>query len=270
MNETERSVESRMFPRPPRVAGDDKPLPPLFLDGFGKYPNKAPVPEDEDPVAAYIRSLLRQLWITKGTRFEANRRLERQHAASHLAISTLSVYVICAALLELLVKSAPMGGHTGSAVIAHGGALHFLFPLATIAAPIFILVLEKHTAGKHYLVKADRMERSALKIQELHSELRFAAASGTATTELLNRIREDYEAVMQDFTANHDNIDYLYFQTLQPDKFPEKTKFRYVRQQIRGRVLHYFDVWFVPASLIVLPGALIGYSIFLLLSGGAK
>jgi hypothetical protein len=253
-----------MFPRPPRIAGDDNPLPPMILDGFGKYANKADTPEREEPIATYIRSLLRQLWITKGTRFEANRRLERQHAASHLAISTLSVYVICAALLELLFNSSPVDAIDA----VHRGTLHFLFPLATIAAPIFILVLEKHMVGKHYLVKADRMERSALKIQELHSELRFAAASGTATIDLLNRIREDYESVMQDFTANHDNIDYLYFQTLQTERFPARSTWHYFRTQVRGRMLHYGDVWFVPISLIVLPGSLIGYAIVILLSGG--
>lgn len=212
-----------------------------------------------DRTLEYAKELLRKLWITKGIRFEANRRLEKQHEATHLAISTLSVYVICVALFELLLKSA-------SATHATTPSAHLLFPLATIAAPIFILVLEKHTAGKQYLVKADRMQRSALKIQALHSELHYDVATGTLTAAGLQKIRVEYEAILQDFTADHDNIDYLYFQALHPYMFGELTPYQAWRRKVRGRLLHHVDVWAVPAFLIIVPGAMIGWAIVSVIS----
>src|ERR1044072_7304290 len=92
----------------------------------------------------FADALLRKMDITKGIRFESHRRLVQRHVVSHLAISTLSIYVICIALLEVLVTKDTT-------------LIHFLFPLATIIAPIFILVMEKHLAGEEYLVMADRM-----------------------------------------------------------------------------------------------------------------
>lgn len=215
------------------------------------------------PAAApqkYIDMLLRRLWITKGIRFESNRRLVKQHEATHLAISTLSVYVIWSALLELLVK-------TIDPAAAHTKAVEYLFPLATIAAPVFILVLEKHTAGKHYLVKAERMERSALKIQALHSELEFHVAHGTATPDQVERARSEYELIMRDFTQNHDNIDYLYFMALHPERFGDESGFSLFKRRVRGRIAHYVDVWGVPAALIVVPGALIIYAAISMVRG---
>lgn len=207
-----------------------------------------PLPSGDTALVEFACGLLRKMDITKGVRFDSHRRLQQRHAVSHLAISTLSVYVICVALLELLVTT-QRGQLTE--------LMHYLFPLATIIAPIFILVMEKHLAGEQYLVMADRMERSAQKIQQLHSRLHYQVAGGSLTWEKLNEAREEYEEILYDFAGNHDNIDYFYFRSLHPEKFEPRKGWNAIRQHIRGRGLHLVNVWGVPLFLIVVPGSMI-------------
>jgi hypothetical protein len=196
----------------------------------------------------YANGLLFRVWVTRGVRFEANRRLEKSHEVSHIAISVLSVYVICIALLELLIHD-------------RSGAIYYLFPLATIVAPIFILVMEKHLAGEQHLVRAERMERSAQRLQRLHGKLDFLIACNDHSAANLEVVRKAYDQILHEFPVSHDYVDYLYFQTLNPAKFVIESGFRGFLCRFRGRAYRYIGIWGIPLFLIVVPALMIAFAI---------
>ena len=143
----------------------------------------------------YARVLLRRLWITKGIRFGASRRLESKERAANLAIAILSIYVIAFALLDLLFKS-------------DTNSLNWV-PLVTIVAPVLILVLSQHETAKRHLVRSERLSRSARQVERLHSELEFLVSTAGLTKDAIEKVRQDYSVVLNDTSADHDEVDYL-------------------------------------------------------------
>jgi hypothetical protein len=207
-------------------------------------------PEDR----TFAENLERRLRITSGVRFESNARFGRKHHVSTLAISVLSLCVIAAELLSLLIKTkTPI--------------MELLFPIATIIAPIFIIILASHETAKQYLVHAERMHRSAQHIQELHSKLEFLRQTSKLTDDELDKIRHEYETVLHDFSSDHNNIDYFFFQALHPRMFTERDNswLRRINLQIRGRTPYYFDLWAIPVLFILLPLALLGVAVWSLI-----
>lgn len=206
----------------------------------------------------YAKKLERRLWNTKGIRFAAENRLEMKSRASTLAISILSMYVIGVTVLEVLV---PAERETALTVI--------LLPLATIIAPVFIMALSEYESAKQYLVRGERMHRTAQAVQEYHSRLEFLRSTGSLTQANVDQIRQSYEAVLRDFSSNHDTVDYHYFQSLHVDRFMEfeKSLWRRFKLTLRGRIAHYVDVWSVPLLLVLIPGALLLVAIASILAG---
>ncbi len=210
----------------------------------------APVAQAPDPLVEMAEKLDRTLWITKGIRFESSRRLKQKDRASTLGVSILSAYVVCVTLLEVLVKDkTPTMG--------------VLFPITTIMAPVFTLVLAWYEAGKQYLVRAERMYRSAQQIQRLSPCLELLRASGNVTEGSLKTISDAYQDILEEAAADHENVDYYYFQALHPSKFLEKHRgfWRQFELEVRGRVLHLADVWGLPLAVILMPGLLIAFAV---------
>jgi len=205
---------------------------------------------------SFAFELLRKMFITKTVRFEASRRLEKMHATSRLATSMLSFYVICITVIELLFKQR---GHTDN----------LLLPLATIAAPVFILIIEAHEADKRYLVKADHMHRSAQTIHRLHSGLELMIVEAKLSLETMIRFNNEYQEILREFPQHHENVDYFYSRWLYREEFAESSVGR-LATFMRGPILRLVYVWLLPSLLIAAPGTLIGFAITALLGLPAK
>jgi hypothetical protein len=209
-------------------------------------------PQSPNDLAQYAGTLLRRLWITKGIRFDSCRRYEAKQRASNLAISVLSVYVIAFALIELLVRSLSPDSIR-------------LFPLITIVVPVLILVLSQYESAKGYLVHAERMRMSAQHIERLHGNLELHIANGTPSYDVLKAILETYEEIIRDATANHDNVDYFYFQALHPNNFHERNWWERLKTGVRGRVMRLLDIWALPILVTIPPAILLHHPIQMLL-----
>jgi len=205
-------------------------------------------PINPQDLAAYTQELLRKLWTTKGVRFESSRRLEKMHALSGVTTAILSVYVIAVTVLQLVTRQETT-------------AMRYLFPLVTIVAPVFILVLEAYEGGKQYRVRADRMHMSAHRVQALHADLQLAAASGAVPLPELSRVNHEYQEILRDFTAQHDNVDYFYFRSLNLKDFSPASPYEAFRWKMKGRLFHYTKIGMLPFTLIVAPGSLLAVAI---------
>gem|GEM_PF-4045466 len=164
----------------------------------------------------------------------------------------LSVYVICITVIDLIYRERL---HT---------TYPLLIPLATVVAPIFILIIEAHEGSKHHLVTAERMHRSAQRIQVLHALVEELIAKEAATAEALGAISRDYQDILCDFSEHHENVDYFYVQALYPDVFGATHWRAVARLKIRGLILRGINIWMFPGILIVVPGILLFLMIYLL------
>jgi SMODS and SLOG-associating 2TM effector domain family 5 len=148
----------------------------------------------------YYAQFLSKLWVTKGCRFEANRRLARKNQASLLTISLLSIYVIAGSLTTLIAPA-------GSLTQGTGNVINFLL----VVTSIFILVLSNIESGNNYALRAHVMLKCAQQLSELYNEIEFMLRTRTATLDsFLERVHK-YDKIISDFSDNHDDIDFLCF-----------------------------------------------------------
>ena len=107
---------------------------------------------------SYYKKYAHSLWITKGCRFEASRRLAKKEHNSLFTISILSIYVIAGTLLPVFKAN-------------DASQMYTLMPFATVLTSIFIIVLTHLEAGKRYLIRSERMHRCGQELNDIYYEL---------------------------------------------------------------------------------------------------
>jgi hypothetical protein len=162
--------------------------------------------QQEAALPKAFKAALRTMWITKGSRFTAHRRLKMAQLASTFIQVMLSILVIFATMLPLVYKDKVPG--TDQAFIS----------ISTMVLSVFIVTLSVLESSKEFSVRAERMLRSGQKISELYNELqgsfrKHQANAGTIEQHFnsIAEVTKKYEQVISDFSENHDDIDYLYF-----------------------------------------------------------
>lgn len=191
----------------------------------------------------YADELLTRLWTTKAVRFEASRRFSQRDSASRLSISFLSLYVIAVTVIDILLRS------------SHSEAYPLLFNFIGVVAPVLILVLEAYEGGKHYLVRSDRMHRSAQQVQVLHDRLERFIKLNTVTPEMLEQTDHTYQGIMRDFEEHHENIDYMIVRAMYPHRFQgAKGK---TPTQAGAAWRRFVDIWAVPICILIIPGVML-------------
>jgi hypothetical protein len=154
----------------------------------------------DESLKVFATKLLKAFYFTKGSRFAAHRRLLKKHHLSVLSVSMLSIYVIAASLLPIFLGPLP-------------GKSTNMLTLATVIASIFIIVLSLITAGQNYYTRAERMLKCAQKISELYYELEQSILCNSLNDAFIERMRGTYAAILNDYSENHDDIDFLYYTT---------------------------------------------------------
>jgi len=148
--------------------------------------------------------LLKSMKQTASSRFIAARRLERHDKALTRLIAYSSVYVVLLTVLPYFMKLA-----------AH---VTDLFNLVTVALSLTILVASLMQYSSAEVVNAEQQHRSGLEINEVRRELLLKETNATAE-ELLD-FTHRYNAVLQKYCVNHDEVDFLKFQLDRPEDFP--------------------------------------------------
>ena len=110
-----------------------------------------------------IEKLTCNIWITRGARFNAYRRLARKNYASIFTISILSFYNIGIALFPDVIETK-------------------LVPPTSIAVSIFILIISLLEAGKGYAVKSERMHQNAVDLNYLLNKINLTENLGEKET----------------------------------------------------------------------------------------
>lgn len=151
----------------------------------------------------YVNSLKFRLWKTKGSRFNAYRRLKRRQQVSIFSISVLSVYGISIPVIQAVIDttSCPKTNN--------------LYTVISLTLSVFILVLSLLEGANNYAGKSEKMHTNAIKISSLYSELEVLIAINRTPESLgdgVDNIQRRYSEIIEECPENHEPEDYLEFQ----------------------------------------------------------
>lgn len=141
---------------------------------------------------------------TAGCRFIAHKRLLALDAAWTRLTALSSAYVIVlTALPYFLSLPTHIADHIN---------------LATLALAIIVLIASLVQYASNNAATGEQFHRSALEINEIRREL--DTASPTSNVSALQTVSEKYNAILQKYSINQDEIDYLRYQYDRPDEYP--------------------------------------------------
>ena len=146
-----------------------------------------------------MKRLLDKIWTTKGSRFNAHRRLLGKHSASQFALAVLS---ICRDRCQR------------SNARSYASEIPDLLPAmsaGTVVASVFILVQSLLESAKNYQLRAYQMLRCGEKLSEIYNVLSAERDLGIVTQERYLGAVEAYSEILADYSENHGDIDYLMF-----------------------------------------------------------
>lgn len=189
----------------------------------------------------FLERFKRRVWITRGSRFNAARRLNNKSYWSIASISFLSVYGISIPIIQTTFNplSCPEVNRA-------------YFVISTISS-IFILVLSLLEGSKNYQIKADRLYSSAIKLSQVSRkidlfELKFDEINDESSNELIE-LSNEYERLIYECQENHDKEDFRLFQIQNRDEF----KIAFWQGVIDGAFLYIKDYWLYLVSIILFP-----------------
>ncbi len=151
----------------------------------------------------YVNSLKSRLWKTKGSRFNAYRRLKRRQQVSIFSISVLSVYGISIPVIQAVLDTSSCP------------RTNDLYTVVSLTLSVFILVLSLLEGANNYAGKSEKMHTNAVKISSLYSELEILAIKDQNPDSLIEKVddvQRRYSEIIKECPENHEPEDYLEFQ----------------------------------------------------------
>jgi len=193
----------------------------------------------------FLEELNYKIWVSKGCRFEADKRLLTISHWSNLCTSILSVYLIAVGLLS--VYNIYNQDWLNENIIAY----------SITCISILLLVFSQIENAKDFTSKAKQFHNCGLQLSELYNELRiFKTLTDSPSLEdkknFAEKISRKYERILERH-ENHDPIDYDIFRAKKREYF-ELTKFEVFIINLR----YYIKTKLIYHSLILLPIITIG------------
>lgn len=158
--------------------------------------------------------LSKKMWVTKGSRFNAYRRLKKKASLSTATISFLSVYAIVISMMPYFKCTTAQNSNINN---------FFVFILSLI-----ILIISLLEYSKDYSTRAERLYVCSNEITHLLNELNYYMSKSINDDELnekSNEISNKYDLILKRCSENHDPVDYRLFQTDNPADYPIKASF---------------------------------------------
>lgn len=173
-----------------------------------------------------FRRLKLTIWITKGARYNAAKRLERQAEMADIAATGLSFAVTSLSLLSLLFADgiSPFQSKTIGA--------------ATIIISFFIMLMSLMQSGKRYGLRAYVLHRCGEELTDLYREVEAAEDLDQMTADAYLSFLKRYNSVLAHNNENHTNTDYNYFQTQNPHKFYKYFEMHSMAERIMHRFIY--------------------------------
>lgn len=167
----------------------------------------------------YAEKLNRNIWITKGSRFEASRRLSLQSRLSITSISCLSIYAIAISVIQNIIDS------TGQC-----RSLNNLYTITAILLSVFILGLSLLEGLKNHQLRAERLDNNAKDLSKIYREIEIFLYFKLENNNLnehkkfIEHITKEYNDLLDRCQENHDSDDYWLFKVKHLKDFPEDFK----------------------------------------------
>lgn len=143
----------------------------------------------------FIESLKRKAWITRGARFNAQRRTETHDSLSNLSISLLTVFVIGFNLLPFWnsnISSLKVG-------------------IFTLFLSIFILSISQFVAAKEFKVKAVRFHDCGRELGGFIERLEIFLNRKNYSLEDIEKLSKEYQNLIFQYDINHTSWDTFRF-----------------------------------------------------------
>lgn len=190
----------------------------------------------------FLEELSYKLWTTKGARFNASSRLNKQASLSNLSLTLVSCYLILVSLFTVYQFNFTTNTNN-------------LLGFVSVALSILILVLGQIENSKEYKLNAHLMHQCALEISILYNKVRtfktIKLNSKTKEVEIIefcNKISRKYENILTHY-QNHEPIDLETFQLQKPNYYKDIDSIKKLHINIK----YYIQVKFVFHLFIVLP-----------------
>ncbi|HEY9800483.1 MAG TPA: SLATT domain-containing protein [Leptolyngbyaceae cyanobacterium] len=150
----------------------------------------------------YAASLSSRMWKTKGSRFNAARRLNNKYQFSLFSISVVSIYGIAIPLIQGIVKN------------SRCQEINDIYNAISLLLSVFTLVISLLEGARNYQLKAEKLYNNAVKISSLERELEYLIISKLNDADFVQKlgdISSRYEKLIQDCPENHESEDYTLF-----------------------------------------------------------
>jgi hypothetical protein len=148
------------------------------------------------PGNMHVEELLSDLKTTKGSRFNAAKRLEGRDSKMALLVAMASSLVIALTVLPYFYKL--------PAIVAAD------LSVATLIMSVLILAISLFQYSASDAVVAEQHHRCALEVNEIRHELRNKAE--TITDGELAALSTKYDHVLSKYSTNHDDLDFNKYQ----------------------------------------------------------
>jgi hypothetical protein len=154
-------------------------------------------------VAEVAEKLKTTVWRTRGARFNAARRLRLKDRWSTFSLAGLGIWGILLAVIQKIYNFSP------------GSPVDNAYTTLTIFLSIAVLVLSLLEGANDYSLKAERLDKNAMRLGEIQAdlELTLAAATPQELPNAIGKLRDEYDAAVGQCPENHEPIDDLLFVT---------------------------------------------------------
>lgn len=145
-----------------------------------------------------IQTLYSTIWITRGARFQAYKRLKKIDALSTWTINLLSIYITGIGLLALAPPD---------------GLKYIESKTWTILISVFsilIMVISLLESSKKYASMADKMHSCAKELSTIYHRVSVLRNSQVSDQDLLSLI-SSYQEIIDRYDDNHKDVDFEYF-----------------------------------------------------------
>lgn len=188
----------------------------------------------------FIEELNYKIWVTKGSRFNANKRLLQIAKHSNLSNTMLSIYLIAFGLISVY--------NIYDESLIEKGVLPYLLTCLSI----FLLAFGLIENAKNYQLRAAEFHNCGIQLSKLYNNLRVFKTMNTSANdhvkeEFARTLSAEYEVILEKF-ENHEPIDYEVLKVSHPDYFELK-----MIDTFYIKLCYYFKTLFMYQLIIVIP-----------------
>jgi len=162
----------------------------------------------------YIQQLKTKIWITRGARFNAYRRLNRRSKITTYLISIYSAYVLIASFFEEQLN-------------AYFPEAPSTFKIILFSSSLLILVLSVIENASRYEITAYNLHENAKKLSPLIEKLELLISThpnNEDAIKIANEISREYYNLINSCAENHSSTDHEKFKLDHPETSPKKNK----------------------------------------------